>query len=261
MKTIILCGGMGSRLKEETEYKSKPMISVGGRPMLWHIMKIYNHYGHNEFVLTLGYKGHMIKDYFVNHKLFTHDLTHHVKKDVTHYHDDNADDLVITFAESGEKSETGKRIKVAEKYIAEDEFMVTYGGGVANIDINKLINFHRKQKKLGTITGVHPYSKYGLVLVDEKKNLVKSFRQKPMIKEYVNGGFMIFNKKAFKYFDDGPMENGLKKLAARGQLSLFKHESFWKSMDTYQEMLELNELWNTKRHWAVWEKRKRKKHD
>lgn len=259
MKTIILCGGMGYRLKEETEFKPKPMILIGGKPMLWHIMKIYNHYGHNEFVLTLGYKGHMIKDYFVNHKFLTNDLTHHVKTGVTHYHNDSAEDFVITFAETGEESMTGRRISLAKQYITEDEFMITYGDGVSDININELLEFHRRQKKIGTITGVHPYSKYGLVSVDEKTNLVKSFRQKPLMNEYVSGGFMVFNKKAFKYFDNGPMENGLKRLAARGQLALFKHDGFWKAMDTYQEMLQLDKLWNAKKPWAIWEDKKNDK--
>lgn len=258
MKTIILCGGMGYRLKEETEFKPKPMILIGGKPILWHIMKIYNHYGHNEFVLTLGYKGYMIKDYFINHKLFTHDLTHKIKTGATQYHGDNVDDLVVTFAETGEDNMTGGRILSASKYVTEDEFMVTYGDGVADIDINELMKFHRQQGKLGTITGVHPHSKYGLISVDDK-DLVKNFRQKPLMSEYVSGGFMVFNKKALKYFDEGPMENGLKRMAAKSQLALYKHDGFWKAMDTYQEMLELNKLWNSKRPWAIWENNVSKK--
>ncbi|MDP3954695.1 MAG: sugar phosphate nucleotidyltransferase [bacterium] len=259
MKTIILCGGMGYRLREETEFKPKPMILIGDKPILWHIMKIYNHYGHNEFVFTLGYKGHMVKDYFINHKFFTHDITHDTRNGMTHYHNNNSEDFVITFAETGEESMTGKRILLAKQYITEDEFMLTYGDGVADINIDELIKFHRQQKKFGTITGVHPYSKYGLVSVDEDKNLVKSFRQKPLMSEYVSGGFMVFNKKAFKYFDEGPMENGLKRLAAKGQLSFFKHQGFWKSMDTYQEMLELNKLWDKKKPWLIWKDKKNEK--
>lgn len=249
---------MGYRLKEETEFKPKPMILIGGKPMLWHIMKIYNHYGHKEFVLPLGYKGHMIKDYFVNHKIFTHDFTHHIKNGMTHYHNDNAEDFVITFAETGQESLTGERIMAVKPYIIEDEFMVTYGDGVSDINISELIEFHRRHKKIGTITGVHPYSKYGLISVDDKTNLVKSFRQKPLLKDYVSGGFMIFNKKAFKYFDNGPLEDGLRRLIGVGQLALFKHDGFWKAMDTYQEMEDLNKLWNTKKPWAVWENRKKK---
>ncbi len=254
MKTIILCGGIGYRLKEETEFKPKPMVLVGGKPILWHIMKTYNHYGFNEFVLTLGYKGQMIKEHFLNHRISFQDFTHDIKTGEVKYHNDIQDNFVITFAETGLESYTGKRILLAQKYITEDEFMVTYGDGVSDININELIKFHRSHGKIGTITGVHPYSKYGLVLVDEKTNLVKNFRQKPLMKEFVSGGFMIFNKKAFKYFDEGEMENGLKKLAKKGQLAMFKHDGFWKAMDTYREMEELNKLWDTKKPWAVWEK-------
>ena len=256
MKTIILCGGMGYRLREETEYRPKPMILIGDKPILWHIMKIYTHQGHNQFILTLGYKGHMIKDYFVNHKLLTHDLTHSTQTGKTQYHNNKADDFVITFAETGEDSMTGARILSVAKYITDDEFMITYGDGVSDVDIDKLVEFHRRQKKLGTITGIHPHYKYGLVSIDNKRNLVKNFRQKPLMSEYVSGGFMVFNRKALKYFDEGPMENGLKKLAAKGQLSFYRHEGFWKAMDTYQEMLELNKLWKVKRPWAVWENKK-----
>ena len=247
---------MGYRLREETEFKPKPMILIGGRPILWHIMKIYINHGHNEFVLTLGYKGHMIKDYFLNHKIFTHDLTHRTRTGETHYHGDSADDFIITFAETGEESMTGARLLSAAQYIREDEFMVTYGDGLADINISELWAFHRKQKKLGTITGVHPHAKYGLISLNDKDNLVKNFRQKPLMSEYISGGFMVFNKKALRYFDEGPVENGLKKLAAKGQLSLYRHDGFWKAMDTFQEMIELNKLWDTKKPWAIWENKK-----
>lgn len=253
MKTIILCGGIGYRLKEETEFKPKPMVLVGDKPLLWHIMKIYSHHGYNEFVLTLGYKGRTIKDHFINQRISFSDFTHNIKTGEVRYHNENQEDFVITFAETGLSSATGKRILLAKKYITEDEFMVTYGDGVADVDIRELVEFHRRNGKIGTITGVHPYSKYGLITVDDKTNLVKNFRQKPLMNEYVSGGFMVFNKKAFKYFDEGEMENGLKKLAKKGQLAVFRHNGFWKAMDTYREMTELNKLWETKKPWAVWE--------
>jgi len=236
--TIILCGGLGTRMKEETEFKPKPLVSIGGKPILWHIMKIYSHYKCNNFVLALGYKGHMIKEYFLDQRTF-------------------ADTLQIKFIETGLKSLTGKRISKVKKYITGDEFMITYGDGVADIDISKLITFHRKQGTIGTITGAHPRSKYGLVKTDNKSNLVLHFTQKPLLyDDYVSAGFMIFNKKALNYFDDGPMENGLIKLANERQLSIFKHDGFWKAMDTYLEMEELNDLWNKNRPWAIWEKNK-----
>jgi len=255
ISTIILCGGMGTRMKEETEFKPKPMVLIGGKPMLWHIMKIYSHYGYNKFILALGYKGDMIKDYFLDQRAFLNDFTLDISKDKIDFHNNRCDEFKITFAETGLESQTGERILRVKKYVSEDEFMVTYGDGVSDLNINKLIDFHRKQKTIGTITGVHLYSKYGLVKIDEKNNLVIDFEQKPVTYDYVSGGFMIFNKKAFDYFDNGPMENGLIKLAKEGQLSVYKYEGFWKSMDTYREMGELNKLWQEKKPWAVWEKK------
>ncbi len=246
---------MGYRLREETEYRPKPMVLIGGYPVLWHIMKIYATAGHNEFVLTLGYKGDMIKDYFANYHLLVNDFTYRMKTKAVKYHSEQRqdDNFTITFADTGEDSDTGKRILAVKKYITEDEFMVTYGDGVADLDIRRLLDFHRQQKKIGTITGVHPYSKYGLITSDVEGVSVKNFRQKPLMSEYVNGGFMIFNKKAFEYFDEGPMEDGLKRMAKAGELALFKHNGFWKSMDTYRDMMEINKLWNKKRPWAIWE--------
>jgi len=254
MKTIILCGGIGTRMKEETEFKPKPMVLIGGKPILWHIMKIYAHYGYNEFILALGYKGEMIKDYFLNKRAFLSDFTLDMTTNKKEFHNNESDNFKITFAETGLKSETGERILGVKKYITEDEFMITYGDGVADIDINRLVTFHRKQGTIGTITGAHPYSKYGLVKIDEKRNLVLNFEQKPLMYDYASIGFMVFNKKVFNYFDEGPMENSLMKLAKEGQLSIYKHEGFWKGMDTYREMEELNKLWQESKPWAVWEK-------
>jgi len=253
--TIILCGGIGTRMKEETEFKPKPMVLIGGKPMLWHIVKIYSHYGYNKFILALGYKGDMIKDYFLDQRAFLNDFTLDISKNKIDFHNNQYDEFKITFAETGLESQTGGRILKVKKYINEEEFMVTYGDGVSDLEISKLIDFHRKQKTIGTITGVHPHSRYGLVKIDEKRNLVIDFEQKPLMYDYVSGGFMIFNKKAFDYFDEGPMENGLIKLAKEGQLSIYKYEGFWKSMDTYREMEELNELWQKDKPWAVWEKK------
>jgi len=252
---IILCGGMGTRMREETEYKPKPMVLIGGKPMLWHIMKIYAHYGYNNFILALGYKGNMIKDYFLDQRAFLNDFTLNISSNKIQFHNNQCDDFKITFAETGLESQTGERILRVKKYITEKEFMVTYGDGVADIDIKKLVAFHRKQGTIGTITGVHPYSKYGLVKIDEEKNLVMNFEQKPLMFNYTSSGFMIFNKKAFDYFDEEPMENGLIKLAKKNQLSVYKHDGFWKAMDTYREMEELNKLWEENKPWAVWEKK------
>jgi glucose-1-phosphate cytidylyltransferase len=254
MKTIILCGGLGTRMKEETEFKPKPMVLVGGKPILWHIMKTYSHYGYNEFILALGYKGNMIKDYFINQRAFLSDFTLHSSENKIDFHNNYCDDLKTTFAETGLESQTGERILKVKKYITDEEFMLTFGDGVSDIDINKLVDFHKKQNTIGTITGVHPHSKYGLVKIDNESSKVINFDQKPVLFDYVSGGFMIFNKKAFDYFDDGPMEDGLIKMAKAGQLSVYKHEGFWKAMDTYREMEELNELWHKDKPWALWEK-------
>ena len=170
MKTIILCGGLGTRLKEETEFKPKAMVLVGGKPILWHIMKIYSHYNCNEFIFALGYKGAMIRDYFLNQKTSLNDFTLDTSSSGMQFHNNTCDDFKITFAETGLESDTGERILRVKKYITEDEFMITYGDGVSDIDINQLIAFHKKQGTIGTITGVHPYSKYGLVEIDKESN-------------------------------------------------------------------------------------------
>jgi len=253
IKTIILCGGLGTRMKEETEFKPKPMVLIGGKPILWHIMKIYAHYGFNEFILALGYKGGMIKDYFLNQRAFLNDFTLDLSHNKIDFHNNESDNFKITFAETGLESETGERILRVKKYITEEEFMVTYGDGVGNINIKNLVDFHRSQGTIGTLTGAHPYSKYGLIKIDKARNLVLSFEQKPLMYDYTSVGFMVFNRKAFDYFDKGPMEKGLIKLAKDGQLSVYRHDGFWKGMDTYREMGELNRLWETSRPWAVWE--------
>lgn len=256
MKTIILCGGMGTRMKEETEFKPKPLVLIGGKPILWHIMKIYAHYGFNEFILALGYKGNMIKEYFLNLKTFLGDFTLDTSNNEIKFHNDLVDKFIITFAETGLWTETGGRVLKVKKYITENEFMVTYGDGVGDIDIKKLVEFHKKQKKIGTITGAHPYSKYGLIKVNKRNKSVTKFDQKPFLYDYASVGFMVFNKKAFDYFDEGPIENALKRMAKNNKLAVYCHEGFWKGMDTYREMEELNKLWETTRPWAVWEKKK-----
>ena len=254
MKTIILCGGKGTRMKEETEYRPKPMVEIGGQPMLWHIMKIYAHHGYGQFILTLGYKSNMIKDYFLKHHVFSNDLTWDAPKNSMEFHSDKLDDFKITFADTGLESFTGERILRCRKYLNDEDFMITYGDGVGNVNIEALVEFHRRQNTVGTITGVHPYSKYGLVGVDAEKNLVTSFRQKPVLEEYINGGFMVFKKDFFDYLDGRPVEDALGKLVQARQLSIFRHDGFWKAMDTYAEMEELNRLWQDSRPWAVWEK-------
>lgn len=240
-------------MKEETEFKPKPLVEIGGMPILWHIMKIYRHFGERDFVLALGYKGQMIKEFFLRRK-FRGDFALDTGMGALKFFNAVDDDFNIHFAETGLESITGERILRVQPYLTGENFMVTYGDGVADIDITALVAFHRKQGTLATITGVHPYSKYGLVSVDRATGRVTGFEQKPRLHDYVNGGFMVFRREALAYIDNGPLEDAFPRLAEKGELSLFVHEGFWKAMDTQREMEELNALWNQGRPWAVWER-------
>ncbi len=255
---VIFCGGKGSRLKEETEFRPKPMVTVGGRPILWHIMKGYANHGHNRFVLCLGYKGQMIKEYFINHRLFASDF--HLETSngfVTTPQDSGRDDFQLTFADTGEDTLTGERLLKVMKYIPGDRFMVTYGDGVTDLNFESLLAHHEKQVKehgsFGTITGVHPKSKYGLVETDEK-GIIKEFKQYPVMKEYTNGGFMVFEKAGImQYLKEGEMvEDALMRMATDGKLSLYNHDGFWQCMDTYQDMEALNKAWVDQPRWKTW---------
>ncbi len=257
MKTIILSGGIGYRLKEETEFKPKPMVNIGGKPILWHIMKIYTHYGFNDFIIALGYKGDYVKQYFLNQNQIIHDFTLHTRSGFTKFHKKDkskTDHFKITFVDTGEDTLPGERILKLKKYIPKEDkhFMVTYGDGVSNINIKDLINFHKKQKTIGTVAGVHPRSKYGLLKINNKSR-VESFMEKPVLKERINGGFMVFKREAFKYFNPGEYEHdALKRLAKKGQLSVYTHDDFWYCMDTYNDMDTLNKLWKEDPKWKIW---------
>ena len=258
MKTIILCGGIGYRLKEETEFKPKPMVQIGGKPILWHIMKIYAHYGFNEFIIALGYKGDYIKQYFLNEQKMVHDFTLDSSTGETKIYKNNksnSDNFQITFVNTGEETLTGERILRIKDYIPvkDENFMVTYGDGVADINIKDLVEFHQKQKTIGTVTGVHPRSKWGLLTINDN-NVATSFIEKPVLKrEWVNGGFMVFKRDFFNYLKSGEMEHeGLKRLIQKKQLSIYIHQGFWHSMDTYPDVDNLNKLWNEDHKWKIW---------
>lgn len=258
MKTIILCGGLGTRLKEETEYKPKPMVYIGEKPIIWHIMKIYAHYGYNEFILALGYKADYIKDFFLNQKAFSSDFTLNTQDHSVDYHLDNrkeVDDFKITFVDTGLDTLPGERILLCQKYIPKEDnyFMVTYGDGVSDVNIDELIKFHKKQKTIGTITGVHPRSKFGMVEVNEDM-LIKSFSEKPVMNDWVNGGYMVFDKQYFKYQNPGELEHeALKRLSKIKQLSLYGHKGFWYAVDTNKEYEDLNKLWKLgNAPWKIW---------
>jgi len=258
MKTIILCGGKGTRLREETEFKPKPMVEIGGKPILLHILNIYAYYGYNEFILCLGYKSEMIKEFFLNLSAFTNDFAFDLSKGEINYIKNNMYyDFKIIFAETGEETLTSERIKMVLPYIKEDQFMVTYGDGVSNIDINNLIKFHnlqyRKYKTIGTIAGVHPSSKYGKIVCN-KKNVIKIFNEKPVLNDYINGGFMIFESKAKRYFKEGEMlEDTLISMVKSSKISQYTHDGFWHSMDTMKDVIDLNRMWESDKPWAIWD--------
>jgi glucose-1-phosphate cytidylyltransferase len=258
MKTIILCGGIGYRLKEETEFKPKPMVYVGNKPILWHIMKIYAQYGYEDFILALGYKADYIKEFFLSQKAFTSDFTLNTKTHKTKYYLDSRDEVdnfTITFVDTGLNTQVGERILKCQKYIPENDenFMVTYGDGVSDINIDKLVEFHKKQKTIGTLTGIHPHSRFGSIGTN-KDNLIRNFSEKPVLNDWINGGYMVFNKKFFKYLREGEMEHpGLTRLVREKQLSIFKHEGFWYAVDTNKELEELNNVWSSGNiPWKVW---------
>jgi glucose-1-phosphate cytidylyltransferase len=260
MKVIILCGGLGTRLREETEFKPKPMVEIGGKPILWHIMKLYSHYGYNEFILALGYKGDVIRDYFLNYKFYNNDFT--IKLDnsenVIFYTKNEDKNWVITLVETGSDSMTGFRTKMCEKYIYEDNFMLTYGDAVSNIDINKLVKFHKQQNTIGTVTGVFPPSRFGDLVTEG--NFVTKFKEKILdVKNQppINGGFFVFKKDFFsllKKRNDLILETEpMDELVDKKQLSVYKHKGFWQCMDTYRDNLLLNNLWVSNPEWKVWE--------
>lgn len=260
MKVIILCGGVGTRLKEETEFRPKPMVYVGDKPIIWHIMKIYAHFGLNEFILALGYKADYIKEFFLNQKAFTSDFTLETATYETTYYlrnrdDEKIDNFKITFVDTGLETLVGERVLRCKKYIPNDDqfFCVTYGDGVGDVNVADLIGFHKKKGKIGTITGMHPRTKYGLFETD-RKGTVKKFIEKPVLSNWSNGGFMVFDKRIFDYIKKGEMEHpALRRLVKKGQLSLYKHHGFWFSVDTYKELEDLNKIWNAGNPpWKVW---------
>ncbi len=259
MKVVILCGGMGTRLREETEFRPKPMIEIGTKPILWHIMKIYAQYGYTDFILCLGYKGWMIKEYFLNYEAMNNDFTIQLgSSNKIHFHSNHEENnWTITLADTGLTAITGARVKRIEKYINDDEFMLTYGDGVADIDINRLVEFHHRHGKIGTITGVRPPSRFGELLVDNSR--VVEFSEKPRVSHgYINGGFFVFNRSIFNYLssdDSCTLEREpLERLSRDGELMIHPHTGFWQCLDTYRDLRLLHGLWNSgKVPWKIWE--------
>ena len=260
MKVVILCGGKGTRLREETEHRPKPMVPVGDRPILWHIMKTYAHYGHREFVLCLGYKGEMIKEYFRNYLWNTCDVTLSLgpQSAAKFHHGHGEEQWSVTLADTGEQSMTAYRVKRIQRYIPKGEpFMLTYGDGLSTIDINQLVAAHRKSGKLCTLSAVHPAGRFGALRI-EADGGISTFSEKPQYEAaQVNGGYMVCEHGVFDYLPDDPavmLERApLERLARDGQLNAYHHEGFWQPMDTYQEMQHLDTLWKEGRApWKVW---------
>jgi glucose-1-phosphate cytidylyltransferase len=255
MKTVILCGGRGTRLGKHGATVPKALINIGDKPIIHHLLKIYSHYGINEFVLCLGFLGNEIKHYFVEQEILNEDFT----LDSSHIENifpenPGNENWRITFAETGLDTNTGGRLKKVEKYLANEEiFCVTYGDGLADVDIKKLIEFHKSHGKIATLTAVHPHSNFGLIKVNEE-NAVTEFQEKPKLTEWVNGGFFIFNREVFDYLDENSIleHEPLEKLANQRQLMAFPHTGFWKCMDTYKDNIEFNQLWEENPIWKVW---------
>ena len=257
MKSVILCGGLGTRLSEETELKPKPMVEIGGKPILWHIMKIYSSHGINDFIICCGYKGYMIKEYFKNYFLHHSDITFKMKNNEMKVHQNNAEPWVVTLVDTGENTMTGGRLKRVKEYVKDDEaFCFTYGDGLSNINISKLVEFHRKHGKHATLTAVRPPGRYG-ALKFGSNDRVDYFQEKPEGDgSWVNGGFFVLNPAVIERIkdDQSSWENEpLSGLAKDKQLCAFKHDGFWQPMDTLREKIQLKELWSTgNAPWKVW---------
>lgn len=260
MKVVILAGGLGTRLSEETELKPKPMVEIGGKPILWHIMKIYSFYGFNEFIILTGYKSHIIKDYFINYYNRYSDVTVDMKNNTVEVHKTRNEPWKVTMLYTGQDTMTGSRIKKAQKYIGKEPFLLTYGDGVSDVNIKDLISCHKASKKAITMTAVQLQGRFGALVIKDD-NVITSFMEKPKGEEsWINGGFFVCENEVFDYIDEErndiiferkPLEN----LAKDNKLNAYKHRGFWKPMDTLRDKTDLTNMWqNDVAPWAVWNK-------
>jgi len=258
MKVVIFAGGLGTRISEETDIRPKPMVEIGGRPILWHIMKIYSSYGFNDFIICLGYKGYLIKEYFMHYYLHNSDITIELKNNNVEVHSTEADPFRVTLVETGLNTKTAGRLKKVQKFIDTDSFFLTYGDGVSDVNIGDLVAFHHKHGKIATVTAVQPEGRFGSMEI-KPDGVVDHFREKPKGDDkWINGGFFVLNKDVFKYLDadmdqvmweDAPMQ----KLAKDQELVAYQHSGFWKCMDALRDKIELEALWQNKNaEWKTW---------
>lgn len=257
MKVVILCGGLGTRLREETEFRPKPMVPIGGRPILWHIMKIYAHYGHKDFILCLGYKGEVIKEYFRNYHWNTSDVTLKLGRTpkIIYHTQHDEEDWTVTLLDTGQETQTGGRLRRALPYIEENTFLMTYGDGLINSDINQSIEFHRQHGAIATLTAVQPSGRFGSLAMDG--HTITVFQEKPEKESvFISGGYFVFNKAIGNYLDSDACvleKKPMERLVREGQLKAFCHTGFWQCMDTYREQELLNKMWRAgQTPWKIW---------
>jgi len=257
MKVVILAGGLGTRLSEETQIRPKPMAEIGEHPILWHIMKLYSHYGFDDFVICLGYKGYVIKEYFANYFLHSSDVTFDLRDQTTEVHQNSVEPWRVTLVDTGAETQTGGRLKRVAPYLGGERFMMTYGDGVADVDLGALLAFHEEQGKLATVTAVQPPGRFGALLLDDDGTCVRDFVEKPEGDGgWMNGGFFVLEQEVLEYvswdhvvFEREPLE----RLADDGQLAAFRHDGFWQPMDTLRDKRTLEELWDSgQAPWKTW---------
>lgn len=257
MKAVILAGGMGTRISEESYLKPKPMIEIGGHPILWHIMKIYSNYGCHDFIICCGYMGHVIKEYFLDYYMYQSDITVNLENNAVTVHESAGEPWNVTLVNTGLHTTTAGRIKKIQKYVGEEPFYMTYGDGVADVDLAALTKFHQRQGRAVTITTTRPAGRFGILQVDDSEELVCSFQEKgTQERAWVNAGFAVFNKEVFDYLGDGSdmLEQGpYERLAKDGQMAAYRHMGFWSPMDTMRDRRYLESLWESgNAAWKIW---------
>lgn len=258
MKVVIFAGGLGTRISEETDIRPKPMVEIGGKPIIWHIMKIYSSYGFNDFIICLGYKGYMIKEYFVNYFLHNADFTVDLESNTVEFHKSNSEKFKVTLVETGSDTKTAGRLKAVEKYIGNEDFMLTYGDGVCDVDLEALLKFHQEHNKIATVTAIELDARFGGLDLDEAGDVV-AFKEKTKDEaKWINGGFFVLKPEVFKYlqgdmaqvmWEDDPLEN----LTTDNELQAYRHKGFWKCMDALRDKIELEHIWQSgQAKWKKW---------